>query len=27
VNEMNKWEVAILKIIATNDGIASLRHL
>jgi len=24
---MNKWEVAILKIIATNDGIASLRHL
>ena len=24
---MNKWEVAILKIIVANDGTASLRHL
>ena len=24
---MNKWEVAILKIIAANDGTASLKHL
>jgi hypothetical protein len=24
---MNKWEVAILKMIAANDGTASLRHL
>ena len=25
--EMNKWEVAILKIIAANDGTASLKHV
>ena len=24
---MNKWEVAILKIIAVNDGTASLKHV
>lgn len=24
---MNKWEVAILKIIAANDGTASLKHV
>ena len=24
---MNKWEVAILKIIADNDGTASLKHV